>query len=78
MVSIVAFQAMDPGSIPGRRIHFEVFSNIFHSFTTSKKAQVYAAKIGLKTITKSRAFVDNFMRANDIRISDTPYAIRYN
>ena len=43
-----------------------------------EQAQVYAAKVGLKTISKSRAFVDNFMRTNDIRISDTPYAIKYN
>lgn len=42
-----------------------------------EQAQVYAKKIGLKTITKSRAFVDNFMRVNDIRISDTPYAMHY-
>ena len=34
MVSIVAFQAMDPGSIPGRRTLFLMVSNFVQSYIT--------------------------------------------
>ena len=35
MVSIAAFQAVDPGSIPGRRIHFPFFKKKIFLMTKS-------------------------------------------
>ena len=35
MVSIAAFQAVDPGSIPGRRNHFLFFKKSFFPLTKS-------------------------------------------
>ena len=51
MVSIAAFQAVDPGSIPGRRMFF------FKIHTHKGKQQSSAKKMHLHAVTRIRTWV---------------------